>query len=506
MKMDSHSGLRRYPVLVPAFAGMTTWIPDRVRNDMRHFHASLCPTRAWRLEVREMDQVFLKNDVIKRRMRIFSAAVSVICFCALYPKAWAEDLKPQIPILDQYITQALEGNNELKAAEDAWKAASDRARQVGVPPDPRFTYGYYIQPVETRTGPQRQRFGLSQTLPWFGKLSLKEKQALLEAEAIGARAESLRLSVIKRVKEAYYEYAYDVQAITITRQNMELLGYLLKVADSRYSAGLSPYSQTLRLQVEIAKLEDRVRSLDDLTRPLRARLNASLGLPPENPIPAPSDIPVMIADMTDEEILKGVEEANPEIRALIIQASVAGQGVKLAERNFYPDFTFGLEMIQQDNARSGDPLHNGDDPFVATVSVNIPIWFEARRAAVAEAGNKERSLKRQASGTLDRLNAAMQLALFKYRDAGRKIDLFQNTLIPKAEQSMQATLDAFQTGTQSVLDLIDAERIYLEFQLSYLRALSDQGIYMAEMESLLGREIPCKIHSIPIRPSLINLK
>jgi len=452
-----------------------------------------------------MDQVLSIHDVTRRRMRIFSAAVSAICFCALLPRARAEDLKPRLPIIDNYIAQAIEGNNDLKAAEDAWKAASDRARQVGVPPDPRFTYGYYIRPVETRTGPQRQRFGLSQTLPWFGKLSLKEKQAFLEAEAIGARAESLRLSVIRRVKEAYYEYAYDVQAITITGQNMELLGYLLKVADSRYSAGLSPYSQTIRLQVELAKLEDRLRSLSDLTQPLRARLNSSMGLPPENPIPPPSEIPIMIADMSDEEILKGIEESNPEIRALMIQASAAGQGVKLAERNFYPDFTFGLEMIQQDNARSGDPLHNGDDPIVATVSVNIPIWFEARRSAVAEAANKERSLKRQASGTLDRLNAAMQLALFKYRDAGRKIDLFQNTLVPKAEQSMQATLDAFQAGTQSVIDLIDSERILLEFQLAYLRALADQGIYMAELESLLGREIPCKIHSLTIRPPLIKV-
>jgi len=43
MKIDGHSGVGHYPVLVPAFTGMTTWIPDRVGNDMRHFHASLCP-------------------------------------------------------------------------------------------------------------------------------------------------------------------------------------------------------------------------------------------------------------------------------------------------------------------------------------------------------------------------------------------------------------------------------------------------------------------------------
>ena len=49
MKIDCHGGVGRYPVLVPAFPGITTRIPDRIRNDMGHFYASLCPNRAWRL-------------------------------------------------------------------------------------------------------------------------------------------------------------------------------------------------------------------------------------------------------------------------------------------------------------------------------------------------------------------------------------------------------------------------------------------------------------------------
>jgi len=49
IKMNSHSGVAcpgfcsgsRYTVRAPAFAGMTTWIPHRVGNDMPHFHALL---------------------------------------------------------------------------------------------------------------------------------------------------------------------------------------------------------------------------------------------------------------------------------------------------------------------------------------------------------------------------------------------------------------------------------------------------------------------------------
>jgi outer membrane protein TolC len=88
----------------------------------------------------------------------------------------------------------------------------------------------------------------------------------------------------------------------------------------------------------------------------------------------------------------------------------------------------------------------------------------------------------------------MQLALYKYRDAQRKIDLYQNTLIPKADEALAVTLEAFQGGTRSSLDLIDAEKTLLEFELAYIRALADQAQRLAELEMLLGDEIPCKIH------------
>jgi outer membrane protein TolC len=408
--------------------------------------------------------------------------------------------------LNHYIQTALENNADLKAAHTSWKAAMEKVPQARSLPDPRFTYGYFVQPIETRTGPQRQRFGIGQTLPWFGKLSLKEKQASLEAEAQLAKLEGLRLKVIRQVKDAYYEYAYVGQAIAITRENIELVGYLERVAEARYTTGLSPYAQTVRLQVELGKLENRLRSLEDLRVPLQARLNSAMSRPQDEGIAMPAEVPLMIADMTDAEIMAGITESNPDLRAIEILAKAAETGIELAERDYYPDFTFGLEMIQQDDARQGDPKNNGDYPVIATVSINLPIWFDSRRAKVREAVNRKKSFEEKIVGTRDSLCAAMQLALYKYRDAGRKIDLFRNNLLPKAEQAFGATLEAFQTGSQSALDLIDVERTLLEFQLSYLRALADQGQRMADMEEILGREIPCKIHSVTLRTQDFSIK
>jgi outer membrane protein TolC len=72
--------------------------------------------------------------------------------------------------------------------------------------------------------------------------------------------------------------------------------------------------------------------------------------------------------------------------------------------------------------------------------------------------------------------------------------LYRDTLVPKAEQSLGVTMEAFMTGAGTSLDLIDAEKTLLELQLAYYRALTDQAQKLAEIETLVGRELPCEFH------------
>ena len=138
----------------------------------------------------------------------------------------------------------------------------------------------------------------------------------------------------------------------------------------------------------------------------------------------------------------------------------------------------------------------GKDAVIASVTVNIPFWWEKRKASVREGQARLASTSKGAEALKHSLISDMELALYKYRDAQRKIDLYLNTLLPKAEEALAVTLEAFQAGSRTSLDLIDAEKTLLEFQLSYIRALADQAQRVAELEMLLGKEIPCEIHGV----------
>ena len=84
----------------------------------------------------------------------------------------------------------------------------------------------------------------------------------------------------------------------------------------------------------------------------------------------------------------------------------------------------------------------------------------------------------------------MKTAFFRFRDAERKIDLYRKTLLPKAGQSLEVTRQAFESGQVNFLDLVDAQRVLLEFRLSLERSLADRAQSLAELERLSGGELP----------------
>jgi outer membrane protein TolC len=79
------------------------------------------------------------------------------------------------------------------------------------------------------------------------------------------------------------------------------------------------------------------------------------------------------------------------------------------------------------------------------------------------------------------------MALYRFRDADRKMDLYGDTLVPKATESLKVTEQSFRTGDASFLDLIDAQRTYLEFALAHQRALADHEQSLAKVEMLVGK-------------------
>lgn len=382
-------------------------------------------------------------------------------------------------------------NPELEAAFYRWRAALETIPQARSLSNPKLTYALYIRHVETRVGPQRHRFGLAQALPWFGTLEARADVATEAARAARAAYEAKKLALFSEVDRWYSEYAYLAKAISLTAENLELLRYLESVVRTRYTTGAAAHAHVIQLQVELGRLEDRLRALEDYRSPLSARLSAILNRRDETLLPWPDDaIERVGVELDDAQLIAWIDEHNPDLQRLDALASREEARVVVARKQGWPGFTLGVDYIETGAASMGGVSDSGKDPVMAMLSLSLPIWRGSIDAAVRQASARKAAVEQDREARKNTLRADLQLALYRARDAARRLDLYRGSLIPKADQAFRVSLSGFGSAIASFLDVIDAERSLLEFKLATARAVADHTIALAEIERIVGRDLP----------------
>ncbi|MHC4364358.1 MAG: TolC family protein [Planctomycetota bacterium] len=391
--------------------------------------------------------------------------------------------------LEAYLRYAALNNAALKASFEQWKAAIEEVPQAKSLPDPKFTYSYFIREVETRVGPQRQKFGIMQVFPWFGKIEARTDAAAAKAKAARKRYEAAKLELFWQVKDAFYEYLYLGSAVEIARQNLELLKHFEDVARTRYMAAAASHPDVIRAQVELAKLEDVLKSLEEFREPIMARLNAVLNRRSFELLPWPKKEEFEPVEVEREKVVVLLKQMNPELVAIDYDVEAARHRVELAKKKFWPDIGVGVDWIETDSAVGPGVSDSGKDPLVLMFSMNLPIWRENYKAGERQARSDVRRTEQQRIETENTIVARAEQVLYDFEDSNRKIRLYGDVLVPKAEELLAASETAYRSGVIDFLSVIDAQRTQLKFQLQYERAVTDNKQKLAELEMLVGTEL-----------------
>jgi outer membrane protein TolC len=397
---------------------------------------------------------------------------------------------PATAQLRDYLAYAATQSPALKAAFYDWKSILERAGYVGALPDPWFSYTYFIESVETRVGPQNQIFRLRQSFPWFGTLGAKKDITLEAAAAAFQKYEAEKLKLFYRVKSAYYEYYYLGRDIAITRENLELLTFWESVARAKYRVALTQHPDVIKAQVELGKLEDRRWTVEQMVEPVVARLRAVTNLPDSLSLPVPKQIDVEEAPVNRDTVIAQMLVNNPDLKSLTHLIDKQSSAMRLAGKQSWPDFFVGLDYIETGEAINPGVPDSGKDPFMISAGVSLPIWFWANKSRKQEAEAQYRKAKNDLANARNQLMALAERIVFEHEDALRKTRLYRDGLVPKAEQSLNANYTAYQGGETDFLNLLDAQRQLLDFQLQYERSKTDLAISRAKIEMVTGRALP----------------
>jgi outer membrane protein TolC len=233
-----------------------------------------------------------------------------------------------------------------------------------------------------------------------------------------------------------------------------------------------------------------------------ADLNAVLNRQSDAPASTTRTIPVRVASVHAEELFEMALRSNPALLAL--EDSIEEQRflTEVARKDGLPDLTVGLDYVFTGNAAMSSVPDSGQDPILLSFGINLPVWREKYDAGVRESVARRLAIANQREGQAALLAASIQRAWFEHIDADRRVRLYEHTLIPKAEESLRASLAGFRAGDTSFLDLLDTERTLLEFAVAVERARADRGKALARLNTLVGEPVPTKAETggeTPIR-------
>ena len=391
--------------------------------------------------------------------------------------------------LPDYLRFASLNNADLKANFEQWKAALEQVPQAKALDDPKFTYSYFIEEVETRVGPQRNKFGIMQVFPWFGKIEARTDVAAAKAKAARQRYEANKLKLFWQVKDAFYEFTYLATAIDTAKENLELLQHFEEIARTKYRAATATHPDIIRAQIELAELEDILTSLEKLREPTVARLNSVLNRPADAELAWPKKEPTRQVQLNRQYIIESLIRNNPELAELNWEVEAAKARVELAKKKFYPDIGVGVDWIQTDGTASPGVRDSGKDPVVLMFSMNIPLWRDSYKAAQRQAKANVRKIQQQKVNTENKTIAQAVQVLYDVEDSQRKMFLYGDILVSKAQELVQASESAYRAGTIDFLSLIDAQRMLLKYTLDHERAITNNQQKLAELEMLIGTEL-----------------
>jgi outer membrane protein TolC len=399
-----------------------------------------------------------------------------------------QELRPAPLELNALIEEALSKNPDVLAAKSKWEVLKERPPQAGSLDDPMVGLGIVNLPTDTFSFRQEdmtmKEISVTQRVPYPGKRGLRSEIAQKEAEAAFSDYEEAKNKISREVKMAYYELFYVNKAVEVTEKNREVLKLLNQIAETKYSVGEGIHTDVFKAQVELSKMIDELIMLNQNKRALKSRLNTLLHRPPFAPLGEPGEVSLQKFSADPEELVKAAAENRPLLQSMKRMVERNQVGLKLAGRDYYPDFDFKLAYGQRDDG----PLGRRADMVTAMVGFNIPLWYKSKQERkVAESQKDVLASKDQLTAMTNEIRFLVSEKLTDLERAEQQIELLKTGIIPQATLSLDSAIASYRVNKVDFITMLDTLMTLFKYEIQYYRLLSEHRKNIAEIETAVGK-------------------
>lgn len=344
--------------------------------------------------------------------------------------------------------------------------------------DPKVSFGVAPAVLGSSGGGNGVLVEFQQALPWPGVLDLRRKAALTD---VRLWQQNLALSKIVLAREAralHASWLYRKELLELNSHHQSVWNDFIKISESKYAGGTGAKSPVLQARQELEMLrQERIELEASLQRDV-ASINRLLANDPD------TDIALQplshVIDVTRP--MYGAALANvdmqPGYRLIAAQVERKAREFDLARRDRYPSFS----VMTKYNGIWNNP----DQRWSVGVGVNLPLDFGKRTGRENRIRAEKRSLEWKQQDTALILQERLAHAYSAWNEAQKKRALYQQDLIPLAEESLATAVDEYRSGAGNFLSLLVAERQLLNTQRLNLKAEWSQRVQFANLTASAG--------------------
>ena len=388
--------------------------------------------------------------------------------------------------LADLLAEAERSNPQIQAARHGWDSAKQVPTQVSTLPDPQFVLQHVSvgspRPFSGYTNSDFAYLGLgiSQDLPYPGKLRLRGEIAKKDADVTQQRYESVRRTILAEVKIAYFQLGYLAKQQMILEGDGKILEQIEQAVEARYRSGMGNQHDVLQAQLERTKLLSEITVNQLESGKIQAQIKQLLNRAQSSPDIETTELSESLATRTFDELLAAAKANNPEIASA--QKTVERQGlqVDLARKDFYPDFN--LQYMWQRT----DPTQFRAY-YMVTLGVRIPIYRGRRQQPeLAQAEADQNRAKSEYETQTQQIAFQLRQQFLSAQKSQELLNIYREGLIPQARAELEAGMAAYQSNRQDFQALLASFLDVLKLDEEYWQTLSEHETALAQLEQMTG--------------------
>ena len=395
--------------------------------------------------------------------------------------------------LQRVLETAVQNNPAVVESQKRWVEKAARVPAASAFPNPKI--GVMWDDLATANpfdgSAMMVEYRLTQEIMNPAKRSAMGQMAQKEAQMFQANYQDKRMEIYATAKQAYYDLLYSSQSLSVGKENQQLMGQLAQLAQINYSTGMTSMQDTLRAQTEFAKMTTDLLNMAAMEAVARARLNTLLGRPADALLVIAEEFAAPPPQFDLAVLQKMALESKPSVVGMQRQIEMSQSGLKLARAEGLPDFEIeiGYKVWKQD---SGMDAVAKPDTWKFGLMAMIPLWQSKNSALVKSATAGLEASEASLAAMRNMAVLDVQMAVVEAQSAWRRIDLYKNTIVPVAEQTLQAGIVGYTHGKVDFMAALDSVNALRNARLDAYKARIDYEKAIAALEKAIGRPLSGK--------------